>query len=175
MRKTDPQYVKNRDSPLITYSRKYANIPSTSRPDPTYTLSKIPDQLSNKNTLEMGNALYTYQDDGTRPLRPKVEKSREKNLNIMGDQTGINSRYMTKETPQHAVYYIGSDKEDDISDTYYLHYKPLIQSKIQNPYDVVVNSDNLEIFPTCKKVPLSHELDNKNSRLIRNKKDLKDV
>lgn len=178
MTKTDPQYHKSRDSPLIstTHPSRYLSDYYVSKPiDYSIIHSGIPDQRHNKNTVVMSNLTRKYQDDGTRRLQPNVEKSREKNLNLTGDQTGTHSRFMQKETPKHNTYYILSDKEDDISDTYYFHNNQSMHHKFETPYDVVVKSDNLGIFPTCKKVPLSHELDNKNTRLIRSKKDLKDV
>lgn len=176
MAKTDHQYVKSTDSPLISVSHptRYLNKVSALI-DYSVMHSGIPIQRHNKNTVVMSNLTYKYEDDGTRRLQPKVEKERTKNLNLCGDQTGSHSRFMQKEMPKHNTYYILCDTENEISDTYYLHNKPLIRHKVEKPFQTPVNSDNVGISPPDKKECLSHDLDNKNIRLIRSKKNFKEV
>ena len=176
MAKTDHQYVKSRDSPLISVSHPTRYLNKTSVPiDYSVMHSGIPTQSHNKNTVVMSNLTYKHEDHGTRRLQPKVEKERTKNLNLQGDKTGVHSRFMHKEMPKHNTYYILCDTENEIHDTYYLHNKPLIHRKVEKPFQTPVNPDSLGIFPPDKKESLSHELDNKNIRLIRNQKDFKEV
>lgn len=176
MEKTDHQYVKSRDSPLISVSHPTRYLGKKSALiDYSVLHSGIPVHGHNKNTVVMSNLTYEHKDDGTRRLQPKVEKDRTKNLNLRGDETGVHTRFMQKEMPIHNTYYILCDRETEISDTYYLHNKPLIHRKVEKPFQTPINPDSLGIFPPDKKESLSHELDNKNIRLIRNQKDFKEV
>ena len=137
--------------------------------------SGIPIQSQHKNTVVGSNLTHTFTNHVTKRLQPKVEKSRTKNLNLRGDQTGSHTRFMQKEIPRKNTYYLMCDEENDIADTYYLDNKPLICHRVEKPFQTLINTSNLGLFPSDKRVPLSRELDNENHRLIRRKKDLKEV
>jgi|TARA_B100001142_G_scaffold317083_1_gene357599 hypothetical protein len=177
MAKTDHQYFDNKDSPLISVSHpsRYLNKETSTPIDYSVMHSGIPMQSHHKNTVAGSNLTHKFTNHVTKRLQPTVEKARTKNLNLHGDQTGSHSRFMQKETPKHNTYYLMCDEENDISDTYYLHNKPLICNRVEKPFQTPVNPSRLGLFPSDKRVPLSHELDNKNHRLIRRKKDLKEV
>lgn len=177
MAKTDHQYFQSRDTPLISVSHPSRYLSrSTSTPiDYTVMHSGIPIHSHSKNIAVMSDLTFQHRDHGTRRIQPRVEKERTKNLNIRGDQTGVHTRFMQKEMPKHNTYYILCDRENEISDTYYLHNKPLIHRRIQKPFQTPVNPDSLGIFPPDVRIPVSRELNNINSRLTRSKTDLKEV
>ncbi len=177
MAKTEHQYFNSRDSPLISVSHpsRYLDIETSAPIDYSVMHSGIPVQSNHKNTVVGSNLTYEFKNHVSKRLQPTVEKSRTKNLNLHGDQTGSHSRFMQKETPRHNTYYLMCDEENDIADTYYLNNKPLICHRVGKPFQTHVNTRNIEMFPSDKRVPLSHDLDNKNHRLVRIKKDLKEV
>lgn len=177
MAKTDHQYFKSEDSPLISVSHpsRYRGIETPSI-DYSIIHAGVPKQNHNKNTVVMSNLTYEYKNQSTGGrLQPTVQKERTKNLNTFGDETGIHKIFMQKEPTARSDYYILRDREGDISDTYYLKNKPLINRRVSKPFQTYVNPDSLGIFQSDKKVPLSKELNNNNSRLTRNVNDLKEV
>lgn len=177
MTKKDRQHVKTGDNPLISVSHpsRYSGKETSAPIDYSVMHSGVPAQNHNKSTVMMSNLTYEYQDPLTTRLHQVIEKARTKNLNIDGDHTGVYTRFMQKEMPKHNTYYLMCDKEGEIFDSYYLHNKPLISHKTEKPFQTHTESNSLGISPPNKKVPLSHDLNNNNSRLIRSKQDLKPV
>lgn len=167
MAQTEHKYIKSSDSPLICVSHLTRHLNKKTGEPVDYSImhAGISAQQHRKNTVVMSNLTYEHQDNGYTPLQPKVEKSRTKNLNICVDETGIYDRFINKQTPVHATYCMTLDGENEISDTYYLQNKPLIQHKTEKPFKKHVDSSSVGVSPPEKKIPLSQVLDNKNSRL----------
>ena len=172
----DPKFVPSSDTPLISaHSSRYSTRHHTSGIDYEFMNDHLIDHTGSKNTPYMNNMDYSVESYRSETLHPKVEKTRQKSLNMQGDSTGVLQRFLTKTKPIHNYYYILSDQIDDLQDTYYLDNKPYTKQALEKPFNVRVDTNNLGMFAADKRPHLSHDLDNKNSRLIRNVRSLKEV
>lgn len=167
MAKQDHQYTVSKDSPLISVSHpsRYRGNHSSNVDYGFMHSAKVPEQNS-KNTVVMSNLTYKHTPQVIQKLQPKVDKTRSKSLNVQGDTTGIFSRFADKPSGQPNTYFILSDVETDITDTYYLCNDPIIKKSKEVPFSEHISAD-VHNFPV-KHAPLSHNLNNLNERLVRN-------
>ena len=170
MAKKDTQYVKNKDSPLISVvaADRYTKlIPPTSI---QYELlyPEVPEYTSHKNTVLSSNLERENHVDRTGRVWTTVQNERTKSLVLKGQGLDVHERWTNKRSQKQATYYTLNEEKDSLKDTYYSQKEPLIgRTKVHKPFLAPVNPDSLDIFATRLKVPLSHELTGKNARLVK--------
>jgi len=176
MTKKDTQYVKNKDSPLISVvaSDRYTKlIPPTSI---QYELlyPEVPEYSNHKNTVLTSNLEREHHVHRTGQQWAAVENERTKSLVLKGQGLDVHERWTNKHSQKQVTYYTMNDEKDMLGDTFQVQKEPIIaRTKVHKPFLTPVNPESVNLFASRLKVPLSHELMNKNNRLI--KQDRKGV
>ena len=178
MSKQETQYVKNKDSPLISIvaTDRYTKLIPPTAIQYELLYPEVPDYTNHKNTVLTSNLERENEVNRTGRIWATVQNERTKSLVIKGQGLNVHERWTKKHSQKQATYYTLNNEKDMLNDTYYSQKEPIIpRTKIEKPFSVPVNPDSLGLFAERLKVPLSHELTNTNNRLVKNKNDLKGV
>lgn len=172
----DHQYIVIKNPPLVSVSHPSKGLGSKGVDVQHDTVSgtkthPIVHPQNNKNTVVSSNLTYKHVPQVIHNSLPTIKKEKTKSLQLHPDTTGVHSRFAEKPDIKPNTYYILSDIEPDINDTYYLCNKAYIKSDKKVAFDPRNQpvSTNLNHTP-LKHGPLSRNLENANKRLIKTEK-----
>ncbi len=120
-----------------------------------------------KEDVILSNLTYKFSSNEPGRYHPIVEKSRDKNLNLMSNDSGRFNKFGDNLfSTGNTNYYMLEDTEESLTDTTYFTLRPG-NSKKSSAYKKTVDTRNLKSIPDVAKAPLSQKLDIVNNKLIK--------
>lgn len=107
-----------------------------------------------KEDVILSKLTYDFKDDKNYRYHPVVENSRDKNLNLMSNDTGRFDKFADNLfSTGNTNYYMLEDTEESLEDNYFSLRSS--KGRVPNPYKITVDSKKLRAIPHVAKAPLS--------------------
>ena len=175
MEKPAVNYNKSKGGPLSNdHDNRYLMHVDSQRAAHGHIRSGNFPKTNEKNDVVLSNLTYSFNSDQRGRYHPIVEKSRDKNLNIDADVSGRFERFSAN-LYSNRNHYMKDDTEEPIQDTFYTNYLNRTRTNMEIPYEVKVNSKELNTFPNKKNGHLSRKLDVVNNKHVKSMDLIKKV